>query len=167
MFEKTEHQDNVEELMRLAGQDLPANVCVPDENVRLLRAKLIMEEALETIEALGFDVYDVAGDGEVKMHAIGFTARAEGPNLVEIVDGGCDVIVVTTGTLSACGGPNSAFQNAVDQNNLGKFGPGGHRREDGKWIKPPGHNPPDIEGLLAKLREYQAVSGAAAGKHSP
>jgi predicted HAD superfamily Cof-like phosphohydrolase len=48
------------------------------------------------------------------------------------------------------------MEQAVDQNNLAKFGPGGHRREDGKWVKPPDHKPPDIAGLLDKLAKGQS-----------
>jgi predicted HAD superfamily Cof-like phosphohydrolase len=69
--------------------------------------------------------------------------------MVEIVDGCADVIVVTTGTLSACGVADSAVQNEVDQANLRKFGPGSYKREDGKWMKPPDFRPPDIEAVLA------------------
>lgn len=39
----------------------------------------------------------------------------------------------------------------VDRSNLAKFGPGGRRREDGKWVKPDDWQPPDIKGVLQKL----------------
>ena len=71
--------------------------------------------------------------------------------MVETIDGCCDLAVVTTGTLSACGVPDLPFQQAVDQNNLEKFGPGNTIRDDGKLIKPPGHKPPDIAGILSRL----------------
>ncbi|RME85522.1 MAG: hypothetical protein D6785_04320, partial [Planctomycetota bacterium] len=53
---KSPHQKRVEEFMRLAGQEIPEVPTLPDEKTRLLRSKLILEEALETIHALGFAV---------------------------------------------------------------------------------------------------------------
>lgn len=44
-------------------------------------------------------------------------------------------------------------QQLVDENNLAKFGPGGYRRDDGKWIKPPGHKPPAIAKALRWQQE--------------
>src|SRR5690606_33615746 len=72
-------------------------------------------------------------------------------DLEKTVDGCCDLKVVTTGTLSSCGIPDELFQKEVDENNLKKFGPGHSYREDGKLIKPPGHQPPNIKGLLEEL----------------
>ncbi len=136
---RSEHQLSVDEFMRLAKQDLPQKPTLPAENVLKLRAKLILEECLETIAALGFRVED------------GLLVSSGPPNLVEIVDGCCDIAVVTTGTLSACGIPDLPFQRAVNENNLAKFGPGHSIREDGKLIKPPGHRPPDIRKLLKEI----------------
>jgi predicted HAD superfamily Cof-like phosphohydrolase len=130
--------------MRLAGQALPALPVLPSLETRKLRANLIMEEALETIKGLGFAVV-------IKPQSNGWDIQeANAPDLVEIVDGCADISVVTMGTLLACGIGDEELLKLVDENNLAKFGPGGHRREDGKWVKPPGHQPPDIKGLLDK-----------------
>ena len=51
-MQRSEHQQRVDEFMRLAKQNLPAVPTEPSEEVRLLRAKLIFEEAVETIRAL-------------------------------------------------------------------------------------------------------------------
>jgi hypothetical protein len=72
--------------------------------------------------------------------------------MVELVDGCCDLSVVTIGTLSACGVSDDPFLMEVDQNNLDKFGDGHSYREDGKLIKPPDHQPPRIEELLEDIR---------------
>jgi len=140
---KTMHQVRIEELMRRAGQDLPKRPIMPSIQVRQLRANLILEEALETIEALGF---------AVKLNNNDFVAVPMGePDIVKVVDGCADVSVVTIGTLSAFGVSDQPILTAVDENNLEKFGPGSYRREsDGKWMKPPGHKPADIMGLLIK-----------------
>lgn len=139
---KSEHQKRVEEFMRLAGQEVPSTPIVPILSVRKFRADMILEEALETIEALGFEVNQVGPDGELELK------EAFHPDLPLIVDGCADIKVVTTGTMSACGVQDESIQFEVDRNNLLKFGPGSYRRADGKWMKPPDHQPPNINLLL-------------------
>lgn len=153
----TEHQERVEKFMKLAGQELPDRPTLPNEEVRLLRAKLILEEALETIEALGMSVCVTYKDGltfgpTIEKHNICFIPNKTA-NLEEIIDGCCDISVVTIGTLSACGVPDQPFLEEVDENNLAKFGPGGYRREDGKWVKPPDHTPPKIKEVLKAIND--------------
>lgn len=140
---KSDHQLRVEKFMGLAGQSIPVVPTLSSFEVRKFRAEMVLEEALELIEGLGFDVEATHPDGELAL------VEAWKPDLVKIADGCADVKVVTTGTLSALGISDLALQEEVDQNNLQKFGPGGHRREsDGKWMKPPGHQPPNIAGIL-------------------
>jgi predicted HAD superfamily Cof-like phosphohydrolase len=139
---KTDHQRRVEQFMMLAHQDLPAHPTLPNESILRLRATLILEEALETIQALGFAV---KRDGDAHKYIV---VPVYVPKLVDIVDGCADLSVVTVGTLSACGVADAPVLAAVDHNNLAKFGPGGYRRADGKWIKPPDHQPPDFTKIL-------------------
>ncbi len=152
---KSDHYKRIEEFMRLAGQDTPDKPIIPSLEVRELRAKLILEEALETIQALGFDVVidnDTEYDTIVQMNNNLRFVEAYKPSLEEIVDGVIDISVVSYGTLVACGVPDLPFQEEVDNNNLAKFGPGHSRREDGKLIKPPDHKPPRIKELLETLK---------------
>ena len=163
LLAQTPHQRRVEQFMKLAGQNVPIKVGSPHYDVRKLRAALILEEAVETIHALGFEISDVATPGVMKSTfgdefvvncgPIDFMLLPQGnPDLVEIVDGCCDISVVTIGTLSACGVPDALFLQEVDRSNLAKFGPGGYKHPDtGKWIKPPGHKPPRIKELLDGL----------------
>lgn len=144
---RTAHQQRVDEFMRLAGQELPTAPTEPNEAVRLLRARLILEEALEAVAGLGVRISDGYCGNGIHIGRIDF--EINGPmNLVEVVDGCCDTIVVATGTLSACGVSDDAVQRAVDESNLAKFGPGSYRRDDGKWMKPPGFRPPNIAAIL-------------------
>lgn len=141
---KSLHQRKVEAFMRKAGQEPPSKPCIPNAGTRLLRARLILEEALETITALGCKVQAESGTPVL-------TAELDESFIVkldDIVDGCCDVSVVTIGTLSACGIPDMPVLDIVDENNLAKFGPGSYRRDDGKWIKPPGHKPPDFRPIF-------------------
>lgn len=141
--DKSVHQERVELFMAKAGQAVPDRPTIPDEETCRLRAKLILEEAMETIEALGFQVVMKPFDGEIEIGR-----KTHEPDLEQVVDGCADIQVVTTGTLSAFGVADADIMIEVDNNNLSKFGPGGYRREDGKWMKPPTWTPPDIKGIL-------------------
>ncbi len=91
-----------------------------------LRAALIEEEAKETCKAL------LEGD------------------LVEAIDGMCDVLCVVYGTAVEMGVDLSKFWDAVHASNMEKRG--GPTRTDGKKLKPLGWTAPDIAGVLS--REY-------------
>lgn len=141
--DKSAHQQRVESFMAKAGQAVPGRPVMPDEATLRLRANLILEEALETIDALGYQVNLRPFDNELEI------AKANKPaDLEQVVDGCADMIVIATGTLSAFGVADADIQLEVDNNNLSKFGPGSYRREDGKWMKPPTWTPPDIKGIL-------------------
>lgn len=143
-----DHCHKVRQFMELAQQELPESPTIPDEATLRLRAKLILEETVELIHGLGFDIVN-GQEGALTVSK----NHSRPPNLAEIIDGVCDVRVVTTGTLLACGVPPDYFQDLVDDNNLEKFGPGSYKNEYGKWIKPPSHRPPDIAGHLEILKK--------------
>lgn len=131
--------------MQKAGQATPARVTVPDEATRVLRAKLIMEEALETVRALGVRVQ--AGSDSLEIDTLVFEASGS-VDVEGVADGCADISVVTIGTLVAFGIDDERLLEEVDRANLRKFGPGAHVREDGKWMKPKDWTPPDIAGVL-------------------
>lgn len=102
----TNEQQQVREWMKSFGQETPDKPTIPSLEVRKLRAKLILEEALECIDALGMQVCFNNGAREVlyvpeldcyEMH------EWKKPNLALIADGCEDLKVVTEGTLVACG----------------------------------------------------------------
>lgn len=141
-MEQTDHQKRVEEFMKKAGQNIPDKPTLPNRETRFLRARLIYEEAMETIEALGFDIQIPLDSTKVE-----FVDNGQ-ENLVKIIDGCLDTSVVVRGCMSACGVKDKELLEEVDNNNLAKFGPGHSLREDGKLIKPPDHKPPRIRDLL-------------------
>lgn len=150
--DKTEHYERVENFHRLAGQPRPVHIIIPEEERRILRAKLILEEAIETIEALGIDIwiepyYDEPMDVEMK-NIVFEPSTTRKPDIEEIIDGCCDIIYVTTGTLIEMGVPDKPFQEEIDENNLSKFDDGWYKREDGKIMKSPNWKPPKIKELL-------------------
>lgn len=147
---KTDHQNRIEKFMNLAKQDVPSEPSLPDPETCRLRASLILEEALETIDGLGCEVLYERSNNLTKSNLS--IVNVKEPSLVDIADGCADISVVTIGTLSACGIPDKKLLEIVDQNNLDKFGEGHSFRPDGKLIKPPDHRPPDILGYINSLQ---------------
>lgn len=114
-----QEQIRVQQWMKAFGQDCPTQPIIPPLEIRKLRAKLILEEALETINALGFRLIC-----ERKLTTLGLTREDYNsmfqlvswqmdldlnrlsiiePNLIDIIDGCEDLKVVIEGTLVACG----------------------------------------------------------------
>lgn len=159
--QKSLHFMQVEAFMLGAQQIVPALPRIPSPTVRELRAKLLYEETMETIAALGVEiVYDPAEmEGGIGL-AGRFVATEPYPRpgiaveeedysfLAQIADGCCDVAVVSTGCLIACGLPDVVLQNEVNNNNLLKLVPGHRIRDDGKLIKPPNHPTPRLMELI-------------------
>lgn len=135
----------VARLASIEGQAAPGD----SDAIKLarLRARLILEEAAETVHALG------KGD------------------MVEYADGLADLIYVTVGAGLAHGVPLEAVWNAVQAANMAKFpvcatcngDPDygrcptcngnlrvAERDAGGKVVKPPGWTPPDIDGVLKR-----------------
>lgn len=90
-----------------------------------LRATLIEEEARETVEAIR------AGD------------------LVQAIDGLCDLLCVVYGAAVEFGVNLAPFWDEVHRTNMAKAG--GPVREDGKRLKPDGWQPPRIAEMLVAL----------------
>lgn len=137
-------------------QKLPAGYEVPPEETRILRAKLLMEECLETIQGLGLRAYN-AYPGYVNKEDLEYipynrpycTGSLEG-----IIDGCCDLIYVATGTLLACGAPDLPHLLAVCEANNAKF-PGGVAtvNADGKYQKPEGWQAPDHAAVQKRVEQ--------------
>lgn len=147
--EGTDHYQRVQEFMEKAGQETPDEPTMPDADVRRLRAMLILEEALETIDALGIDlmVEITRGDEELDIDSFRFL-ESDDANLEEIADGCADISVVTIGTLISCGIVDAPLLEEVDRANLRKFGPGHSFNEAGKLIKPDDFEGPDVQGVI-------------------
>lgn len=96
---------------------------VPDEATRSLRVRLIQEEFGELQEALGQR-----------------DAAAVAKELA-------DLLYVVYGTAVSCGIDMEPVFREVHRSNMSKIG--GHKRADGKWVKPPTYSPARIEPILA------------------
>jgi predicted HAD superfamily Cof-like phosphohydrolase len=143
---KSVWQRRVEKFMGNARQEVPKKVVLPNEGTRRLRAALILEEALETIEALGFTATGPSGY-QITAGSTDFLPTGE-PDLVEIADGCADIMVVTLGTLSACGIADESVMMEVLDSNDSKFAEGHYINEIGKLVKSPLYRPARIDQVL-------------------
>lgn len=126
---------------------------------RELRAKLILEEALEVIDALGYDVAvsrsaDMAAPRKLTMGVLQLV-RMRAPDWPEVVDGLCDLLYVTFGFGVEMGISLGPFFGEVHRSNMKKAG--GPVRADGKVLKPEGWEPPRIAMLWARVCERAKV----------
>lgn len=106
-----------------------------------LRARLILEEAFETVEALLGNVR--AADVILDM-VDQFNDKAPKcvePDLVEVADGGSDLLFVTYGMFDACGIDAEPVFDLVYRANMTKAN--GPILPSGKRGKPPGFVPPN------------------------
>lgn len=149
------HYDRVKTFMKLAGQETPPKPMIPDDNTQKLRLNLLLEELLELVDGMGFNL-SINGVGVDKDATIELK-RDKPTDLVKVADGLADISVVNVGAAIAFGFPFPEIVTEVDRNNLAKFGPGGYRREDGKWIKPPDHKPPKIQEIVEKHLENKGT----------
>ena len=124
----------------------------PEMRAAELRARLILEEACETVVAMlgtmkgvsmiydAFDLYWKANKED-----------PHGPDMVEAVDGLCDLLYVVFGAFDAFGIDAEPFFHLVHEANMTKLD--GPVDEHGKKMKPPGFVPPQerIRELLVKM----------------
>lgn len=119
----TEAQRMVEEFHRRFEIAVGTAPAVPDEATTALRLRLIQEEFDELREALQHQ--DVAAVAK------------------ELAD----LLYVVYGSAVSCGIDMEPVFREVHRSNMSKVG--GHKRADGKWVKPPGYSPADLQPILA------------------
>jgi predicted HAD superfamily Cof-like phosphohydrolase len=101
-----------------------------NEETKHLRVRLIQEEFDELKEAM-----------------------ASG-NLAEVAKELADLLYVTYGTAVSYGIDMEPVFREVHRSNLSKIG--GHKRADGKWVKPPTYSPADIDSIVNGQRKHPA-----------
>ena len=134
---------------------------VPELTDPELRAKLIMEEAVETVAAMGFyaDAYishvNPNPEDPWVIEVAEFHKGYDEPNFPDAIDGLADLLYVIFGSAVAWGIDLEPFFNEVHRANMAKLS--GPKREDGKQLKPEGWQPPAIqEELDEQLRKAEA-----------
>jgi len=117
----------------------------PSRDVICLRADLLVEETIETLEAMG------AYPGEIARLKLAASAainsiETSAFNMVKVADGLADVDYINEGTRLTFGIHGEPVEREVHRTNMAKRG--GPVRADGKRLKPEGWTPPDIRGIL-------------------
>ncbi len=131
----TDEQGMVAEFHRTFGIAEAPAPAIPDDATRTLRLRLIQEEFDELREAL------------------------EQRNPAAVAKELADLLYVVYGTAVSCGIDMQPVFREVHRSNMSKVG--GHKREDGKWIKPATYSPARVEPILA------AQGAAPTGPHEP
>lgn len=126
-------QQQVKEFMLKMGQTRRDTPGFPDADTRLLRFRLIHEEAGELCTAL------MKGD------------------LVQSIDGICDLLYVVYGAAEALGVDLEAYFEEVHRSNMDKDP--NVKDEFGKVIKPFGWTPPRIKEMLAQQLAIGKLKG--------
>jgi predicted HAD superfamily Cof-like phosphohydrolase len=120
-------QHDIVLLMNQFEQEVKESPELPDPATRLLRARLVFEEALEFVRACGCTVTtSEPSDGEQKpvIDDIAVTLDPLGkPDFVEYVDGCIDQLVVTYGALNAAGIQAQSAWDEVQRSNMSKAWP--------------------------------------------
>lgn len=132
-------------------QSIQPQCSIPtDPKVRALLARLVLQEAIETVHALGFHPENL---DDRENFILSPTKEYEELDLFEIIDGACDTTYVSIGLLCAMGIPDLPHLDEVCRANNSKF-PNGIViiNEFGKYQKPEGWQPPDHRKVM---REYK------------
>lgn len=119
---------------------------------RVLRVRLVLEEAFEFCAAMGCRV-EVAQPEHVNADTIEVEIDPTSPgiNLVESADALADIEYVVNGSALCLGIPQAAVVREVHRSNMSKLGEDGkpiYREGDGKVLKGPGYFKPDIAAVL-------------------
>jgi predicted HAD superfamily Cof-like phosphohydrolase len=138
----TKHQKQIQEFMQMVQQETPSKPTPPSRLVAMMRVRIIAEELIELARALGVKIEIDAMDE--------YADVSEGTGIVDMVlvaDALADLEYVNTGTAIAVGIDMELIFAEVHRSNMSKL-PGGHKREDGKWIKRPDYSPANIAPIV-------------------
>lgn len=137
------HINAVKTFCAKAGQPIPNTLTEPSDESKILRAKLLMEECFEMMDALGVEC-------NVDYRQIVYkVVRKSDP--VAVLDASVDIMWVgVTGPAVLIGAADKLTEciEEVDRSNLSKFIDGHKDPESGKWIKGPSYSPANIKDIV-------------------
>lgn len=119
-----------------------------------LRLALILEELQELGAATGFHLNEL-NNWSTGWHKVGEPPPP--PDLIGAIDAIADLLYVVLGTAVEFGIDIEPFFDEVHRSNMTKIG--GAVREDGKRLKPPHYEPPNLAPIL---RRQEAAARRAA-----
>ena len=120
-------QEDIVTLMTLFNQQVKESPELPDAPTRLLRARLVFEEAIEFVKGCGCTVTLAGSNGEEQAEVIDKIGvvldPSREPDFIEYVDGCIDQLVVTYGALNAAGVKAEPAWDEVRRSNMSKAWP--------------------------------------------
>lgn len=169
----TKQQQDVRTFMQTFGQATPETPVIPDDNVRILRVKLLLEEVLELAEASGVKIVSEVPKGEaITRGNLQVSSNGDNVYLVGVADALADIDYVNQGAAVAYGLNLEPFQDEVHSSNMSKLwseddlatdalkvgyliygsnqGKYVVKNPDGKVIKSPSYRPADLKKVLAE-----------------
>lgn len=138
--------ERVAEFHRVFGHPIANKPVVPTDDRVRLRLALILEEAIELADAMGFYT-DALREGVD--YTLQFGQITEG-DIIGIADALGDLDYVVNGAALEHGIPLPEVTSEIHRSNMTKLGPDGKPiyRADGKVLKSEGYEPPRLEKVL-------------------
>jgi len=142
----------VRKFMQAVGQSTPDVPTEPTKDEKILRAKLILEEAIELCNALGITISSMVPQGEPVNSTDDLYFNNDLIfNMVEVVDGCCDLYWVGVGGVAvSCGFSLREPLDEVNRSNLSKID-NGYRGDNGKWEKGPNYSPAKLDDKVLPI----------------
>lgn len=145
----------VAEFMHAARQPVRTEITMPTEAERLLRVRLVIEEAFEFAEAMGVQVTSIATDlHALNEHSVQVEIIEDAEvDIVEAADALADTLYVVYGSGHTLGLPLQDVFDEVHRSNMCKVDESTGFcvvSPDGKVLKPEGWTPPDVAAVLGE-----------------
>lgn len=142
--------ERVKEFHEVFSHPVAESPVVPTDDRLVLRLALILEEAIELADALGFSTYDIKDSADYMLNVIGPRVYEENVDIVAVADALGDLEYVVNGAALEMGINLPEIVKEVHRSNMTKLGPDGKPiyREDGKILKGEGYEPPQLEKIL-------------------
>jgi predicted HAD superfamily Cof-like phosphohydrolase len=140
---------------QLFNQPIEPVPTIPDRKVISLRVMLVVEEALEFVEACMGQVPEKMLIEEMIRNVL--NQRQPKPDLAKIADALGDTDYVVEGARLAFGIDGESVADAIHEANMAKVG---GKVIEGKQMKPKQWTPPNIEGVLFKQNAGELLSVA-------
>ena len=147
---RSEHQQMCQAFMEKAGQAVRDTPQAPPAEELPRIVALIHEELLELARAAGVTITltkgtDLALEHEDNHFGYAVTGTCD---LIEYADALGDTDVTVKCAMLAAGIDDLPLLAEIDRSNMTRFGEGGYRRADGKWMKSPLFEKPALAQVL-------------------
>lgn len=144
-------QKDVKEFHEAIGQPVNVTPTLSTEQDRILRARLILEEALELIYDMAVEVYVEPAEQRTYLTNLKYlefdTSILREPNLTGMYKELVDLNYVVKGTGVVLGLDIDKGHQEVHRSNMTKV-IDGHKDETGKWRKGPSYEPANMNKVL-------------------